>query len=216
MSPVPLNPAEATLLPLALPLLTSLQIGALLTWGLQGVLCVQVYNYYLSFPKDPLYMKALVYTSLVLEVAQTLMVTRDTHVIFSEGYGDLVGLNDLHLLWLTLPIFGGIMGLLCHLTFAYRISVLSESKILAVCAAVSSFVFGGKLQVAAVLSEVVVTKHIYLTCGVWNGSGALCDVAISTCMFYFLSRSHTGFKNTDLLITRIIRLTIETGMATGT
>ncbi|KAF4616424.1 hypothetical protein D9613_008473 [Agrocybe pediades] len=242
MSPVPLNPAEATLLPLALPLLTSLQIGALLTWGLQGVLCVQVYNYYLSFPKDPLYMKALVYTSLALEVAQTLMVTRDTHVIFSEGYGDLVGLNDLHLLWLTLPIFGGIMGLLCHLTFAYRISVLSESKIvggaiaaLAVCAAVSSFVFGGKLQVAAVLSEVVVTKHIYLTCGVWNGSGALCDVAISTCMFYFvrlvfpflhglrglvhpeqLSRSHTGFKNTDLLITRIIRLTIETGMATAT
>jgi len=58
-------------------------------------------------------MKAVVYIALTFEVAQTLMVTRDSHLIFSEGYGDLVGLNDLHLLWLTLPIFGGISTFFC-------------------------------------------------------------------------------------------------------
>ncbi|KDR72608.1 hypothetical protein GALMADRAFT_756283 [Galerina marginata CBS 339.88] len=222
MAPVATTPFEAALMQLALPLLSSLQISALITWGLQGILCVQVYNYYLSFPKDPLYMKLLVYFSLALEIAQTLMVTHDTYEVFAAGYGDLLGLNNLHLLWLTLPTLGGVVGLLCHLTFAYRISLLSESKItggvisaLALCASISAFTFGGKLANAGVLSKTVVVKYIYLTCGIWNGSGALCDVFIAACMSYYLSKSHTGFRNTDLLITRIIRLTIETGVFTA-
>ncbi|KAF8970189.1 hypothetical protein BDZ97DRAFT_130065 [Flammula alnicola] len=212
----------AALFSLALPLLSSLQIGSLITWGLQGVLCVQVYNYYLSFPKDPLHMKVLVYGSLILELVQTLMVTHDAYEVFAKGFGDITGLNDLHLLWFTLPILGGVVGLLCHLTFAYRICLLSESRItggviaaLALCASVSAFAFGGKLFAAGILSELVKTKHIYLTCGMWNGSGALCDVMIASFMTYYLSRNHTGFRNTDYLITRIIRLTIETGVATG-
>lgn len=65
-------------------------------------------NYYLSFPRDPIYMKLLVYSSLLLEIAQTLMVTHDTFRIFATGYGDFSGLDDIHLLWLTLPILGGV------------------------------------------------------------------------------------------------------------
>ncbi|KIM42385.1 hypothetical protein M413DRAFT_70622, partial [Hebeloma cylindrosporum] len=197
-------------------------IGSLLTWGLQGVLCVQVYNYYLSFPRDPVYMKLLVYSSLALEISQTFMVTHDTFRIFATGYGDFSRLDNIHLLWLTLPILGGVVGLLCHLTFAYRITLLSDSKIigaviasLSLCAGISAFAFGAKLFNAGVLSKVVVAKHIYLTCGIWNGSGALCDVVIAACMFYYLSMNQTGFKNTDVLITRIVRLSIETGIATG-
>jgi len=106
-------------------------------------------------------MKLLVYSSLLLEIAQTLMVTHDTFRIFATGYGDFSGLDDIHLLWLTLPILGGVglflfsrcptrdfklgiffgsdvVGLLCHLTFAYRITLLSDSKAIgAVIASVS-------------------------------------------------------------------------------
>ncbi|PPQ93765.1 hypothetical protein CVT25_008145 [Psilocybe cyanescens] len=224
MAPAAVDPFSAAedLLKVARPLLTSLQIGGLITWGLQGVLCVQVYNYYLSFPNDPRYMKGLVYGTLALELAQTLMVTRDTYLVFADGYGDLLVLDHLHLLWLTLPILGGIVGLFCHLTFAYRISLLSESKIvggviaaLAIGGAVAAFTFGGKIFHAESLSRLVLVEHIYLTCGIWNGLGALCDVVIAGCMTYYLTRSQTGFKNTDLLIMRITRLTIETGVFTG-
>ena len=108
---------------------------------------MSVDNYYLSFPKDPLYMKVTVYFSFVLELLQTAMVTHDTWAIFVSGFGDMAELNDLHFLWFTLPILGGIgkhgdlsaiangfnplhlAGLLCHLTFAFRISLLAESKI---------------------------------------------------------------------------------------
>jgi len=53
-------------------------------------------------------MKLLVYFFLALEVAQTIMVTRDTYNVFATGFGNYIGLNDLHLLWLTLPILGGL------------------------------------------------------------------------------------------------------------
>lgn len=58
-------------------------------------------------------MKTLVYSSLILELIQTGMVTRDTYVVFAAGYGDLPGLNDLHLLWFTLPVLGGIGQFIC-------------------------------------------------------------------------------------------------------
>ncbi|KAF9482681.1 hypothetical protein BDN70DRAFT_400351 [Pholiota conissans] len=213
---------QQALLALSLPLLSSLQISALITWGLQGVIFVQAYNYYLSFPKDPWHMKVLVYLSTALEILQTLLVTRDTYQVFAKGFGNIADLDDLHFLWFTLPILGGIVGFLCHLTFAYRISLLSESKItggiissIAVCACVSALVFGGKLFGAGLLSKTVTTSHIYLTCGIWNGAGAICDMAIAGYMTYYLSRNNTGFRNTDVLIARIIRLTIETGVVTG-
>ena len=92
-------------------------------------------------------MKVTVYFSFVLELLQTAMVTHDTWAIFVSGFGDMAMLNDLHFLWFTLPILGGIgkhddlsatengfdprllAGLLCHLTFAFRISLLAESRI---------------------------------------------------------------------------------------
>ncbi|KAF8908637.1 hypothetical protein CPB84DRAFT_1843522 [Gymnopilus junonius] len=217
------SPFAAVFAKLAAPLLSSLQLGALVTWGLQGILCVQVYNYYLSFPKDPLHMKLMVYVSLSLELVQTFLVTHDTYLTFAKAYGYLAGLDNLHFLWLTLPVMGGLVGLFCHLTFAYRIALLSESKIiggviavLALSASISAFTFGGQLHNAGSLSKLVVIKNIYLTCGLWNGSGALCDVFIAGCMTYFLSKSQTGFRNTDVLITRIVRLTVETGAFTAT
>jgi hypothetical protein len=65
-------------------------------------------NYYLSFPKDPIYMKVLVYFSIILELLQTLLVTHDTYDIFVKGFGDIADLDDLRFLWFTLPILGGI------------------------------------------------------------------------------------------------------------
>lgn len=53
-------------------------------------------------------MKVLVYSSLTLEMAQTFMVTHDSFKIFATGFGDFSGLDNLHLLWLTLPILGGV------------------------------------------------------------------------------------------------------------
>ena len=53
-------------------------------------------------------MKTVVYITLVIEAAQTVTATRDIYQIFVVGFGNWFNLDDLHMLWLTLPILGGL------------------------------------------------------------------------------------------------------------
>ncbi|EDR02111.1 uncharacterized protein LACBIDRAFT_310024 [Laccaria bicolor S238N-H82] len=213
--------SKSSLIALILPLLSSLLMGYFFTWGLQGILVVQVYNYYMSFPNDRWHWKFLIYFLFVVELAQTILATTDAYTVYAEGFGQFEALDNLHLLWLTLPVMSGLVGFVCHSTFAYRIYILSGLWqvgmfifVLAAFAVASALTFSAKLFKAGTLSQLVHVDHIYLFCGLWNGSAALCDVAIAGCMTFFLLRS-PRFKNTHFLITKIIRLTIETGIFTG-
>lgn len=51
--------------------------------------------------------------------------------------------------------------------------------------------------------------HIYQT---WLVSAAVSDVGIALSMIYYLIGSQTGIKSTGLLITKIIRVSVETGL----
>ncbi|KIK01539.1 hypothetical protein K443DRAFT_661744 [Laccaria amethystina LaAM-08-1] len=213
--------SNSSLIALILPLLSSLLMGYLFTWGLQGILVVQVYNYYMSFPNDRWHWKCIIYFLFVVELVQTILATKDAYTVYAEGFGQYEALDKLHLLWLTLPVMSGLVGFFCHSIFAYRIYILSELWqvgmfifMLAAFALASAITFSAKLLRAGTLSKLVYVDHIYLFCGLWNGSAALCDIAIAGCMTFFLLRS-PRFKNTHFLITKIIRLTIETGIFTG-
>lgn len=137
-------------------------MGHLFTWGLQGILVVQVCksqnfptcaikftvssdNYYISFPRDRWYWKFLIYFLLFVEFVQTILATNDAYTVYAAGFGNVLALDNLHLIWLTLPVLSGlgqwsntipqihlvwprhiIVGFLCHSIFAYRIYILSE------------------------------------------------------------------------------------------
>ena len=145
------------------------QLAAIFTWGLHGVLCVQVCkeifnilvvtdihvpgvldNYYLSFPSDPILRKAVVCLIWALETLHLVLVTQDIYRIFVNGFGNYIVADDLHLLPLTVAIMGGLsmsisrillllhtsdcthlVGLICHLTLAYRVLRISQSRVIA-------------------------------------------------------------------------------------
>ncbi|KAK1232743.1 hypothetical protein PQX77_004141 [Marasmius sp. AFHP31] len=50
-------------------------LGHLFNFALMGVLSVQIYVYYLSFKKDPVYIKLLVYTVLLVDLLETGFAT---------------------------------------------------------------------------------------------------------------------------------------------
>ncbi|KAF8180391.1 hypothetical protein BJ912DRAFT_929327 [Pholiota molesta] len=125
---------ESALLALSLPLLSSLQIGALITWGLQGVL-----QLLFKLSQGSNIHESASYFSIILELLQTLLVTHDTYDIFVKGFGDIADLDDLRFLWFTLPILGG-------------------------------------------------TDHGGLITSMWNGSGAICDIAIAGYMTYYVAK----------------------------
>ena len=65
-------------------------------------------NYYLSFPKDPITRKFLVYFIWILETLHVGLATRDIYDLFINGFGDLGAVDKFHLIPLTIPILGGI------------------------------------------------------------------------------------------------------------
>ncbi|KAF8996705.1 hypothetical protein BDQ17DRAFT_1249469, partial [Cyathus striatus] len=96
------------------------QLFAYMTnWMFYGVLCVQVYLYYLAFPKDPLHNKIMVYIVFILETIQSAMLGRDAYVTFAEGFGNPNAVNNIHLEWFTLPFLGSIGKFSCCFYWPY-------------------------------------------------------------------------------------------------
>lgn len=59
-------------------------------------------------------------------------------------------------------------------------------------------------------------EHTFQTTAVWLGAAAVNDIIIATCMIYYLHRSNTGFRSTSTILSKFIRLTLETGLLCAT
>ncbi|PBK82344.1 hypothetical protein ARMGADRAFT_946688, partial [Armillaria gallica] len=191
-------------------------VGFLLNWGLFGTLSVQLYLYYLAFPNDRRFTKYLVYGIYVIESAQTMFIAHDMFARFGYGFGDIDALTKTDFNWLTVPIMGAVVACVGQVFYAYRIFVVSKSRIipiLVICVSLTSFV-------AAIITGVYcfqagnVTKEnnrkMYITAGVCNGLDVPKFVGLN-----HLMRRTTNFRRTRILVTKIIRLTIETGSVTA-
>ncbi|KAF8881027.1 hypothetical protein CPB84DRAFT_1792086 [Gymnopilus junonius] len=197
-------------------------LGYLFHWGLFGVLVVQVYLYHLAFPNDPMRNKGLVYSVLVLDILQTIIITRSVFHIFGDGYGNFSSFNDVELAWLDVPVLTGIISFIAQGFYAYRIKIISQSYWVAgVILFFAVLQLGGAIAAAVILKNAVLFSRLlgrtYSICaGVWNGGSALCDVIIAIYMTYYISsRSSGALKSTRNSLRRVIRLVIETGSVTG-
>ncbi|KAK0480963.1 hypothetical protein EDD18DRAFT_1113404 [Armillaria luteobubalina] len=196
-------------------------IGCLLNWGLFGILSVQLYLYYLAFPDDRRFTKYLVYCIYVIEFVQTVLNAHDVFAMFGYGFGDLDTLTGMNDNWFSIPIMSAIVACIGQVFYAYRIFILSKSRIiliLVICVSLTSSVAAVILGVhtfqAANVTEMN-NRNSQIVAGIWCGASALCDILIAICMTYYLLRSTTNFRRTRVLVTKIICLTIETGSMTA-
>ncbi|KAK0485596.1 hypothetical protein EDD18DRAFT_673532 [Armillaria luteobubalina] len=196
-------------------------VGYLLHWGLFGTLSVQLYLYYLAFPNDKQFIKYLVYGIYIVEFAQTIFLTHDAFAMFGYGFGDLDALTDIHFYWLFGPIMSAITACAGHTFYAYRIFILSKSRIVpifVICICLTS-------SVAAIITAVYLfeagkitkinNRKTSIAVGIWRGGSALCDIIIAICMTYYLMRTNTCFRRTQIMVTKLIRLTVESGAVTA-
>ncbi|KAK0486449.1 hypothetical protein IW261DRAFT_1590725 [Armillaria novae-zelandiae] len=196
-------------------------VGYLLHWGLFGTLSVQLYLYYLAFPNDRQFIKYLVYGIYIVEFVQTMILSHDAFAMFGYGFGDLDALTDVHFYWLFGPILSTISACVGHLFYAYRILILSKSRmvpIFVICACLTS-------SVAAIITAVYLfqagnitklnNRKTSIAFGIWRGGSAFCDIIVAICMTYYLMRSSTHFRRTQIIVTKLIRLTVESGAVTA-
>ncbi|KAF4611082.1 hypothetical protein D9613_006492 [Agrocybe pediades] len=219
-------------------------LGYLFHYGLFGVLCVQVYLFYLAFPKDPLRNKLLVAAVFILELVQTIIITDSAFNVFAIGYGDFRYYNNIDIAWFSVPIITGLVAFIAEAFYAYRISVLAQSYWVA-----SIILFLGFVQLGGAIASAIVLKHahqfthllgkdysisagvrvlsplclrlqdLYTNVGIslpkiWNGGSAVCDIIIAVCMTYYLSRRGAG---TGMHSTNVLlRRVIRLVIETGT
>ncbi|KAF5319251.1 hypothetical protein D9619_008327 [Psilocybe cf. subviscida] len=196
-------------------------IGYMFNCMLFGALAVQVYLYTLSFPNDRPIFKYLVFGIFVIETAQTICLTHDMFKWLASGWGDLSQLVLVNWAWLDTPIMCGVVSCIVQLFYAYRVFILSRSKILwclitvlSIAQLTSAIVAGVQLAIVDNLNELQAATHISTT--LWLSGSALCDITITACISYYLSRNNTGMKETQMIINKLVRMTIETGALTAT
>ncbi|PBK60819.1 hypothetical protein ARMSODRAFT_965742 [Armillaria solidipes] len=201
------------------PLLISCFLGLIL----YGILCDQVYIYYISFPNDNLASKTVIYVLWLTETVQTVIDIYDTFDMFCYDFGNLSGLDNVHLTWFTLPILTGFVGCIAQLFYAWRMYKFSK-KARWLCIILSVIAFtqftaaiccGIQIRNNGHYSNPQKNSKVRVTAIIWLGGSVLCDTAIALCMTYVLSRAQTGLKSTQILLSRLIRLTIETGTITA-
>ncbi|KDR67926.1 hypothetical protein GALMADRAFT_105210 [Galerina marginata CBS 339.88] len=103
----------------------------MLSWTLYGALSVQVYLYYIAFPKDRIHSKLLVYGLFVIETLQSMLIGRDMFLTFAIGFANVSELTNVNHSWFTMPILGGFVASVVQFFYAYRIMVLAKSKFVA-------------------------------------------------------------------------------------
>ncbi|KAJ6488049.1 hypothetical protein C8R45DRAFT_264631 [Mycena sanguinolenta] len=193
-------------------------VGFLFNATLYGAMLVQSYFYFKTFSKDKLWTKSLV-------IAIIFFDTLNTAFDFAYLYDSLVNHFDddaflVRATWVfaTDPILTGLIACLGQLFYAWRVKVLTGNVwlmlIVVVCALLG--LAGG----IATTVEILLTPkfadfmHFKSTVIVWLGAACLADILITAILVLHLSSHKSGLEGSDRLIDRIIRLTMQTGLAT--
>lgn len=206
----------ADMAPLAGPLL----LGYLFNWGLYGVLSCQVYVYHMAFPNDGRFTRGFVYAIYLLETAQTVLVTHDAFNAYAKGFGNIEALGSAQLEWVAVPIFSGIVSCAVQMYYGYRLSLLSGSRLLWLAIAVLALTQGVSAIVQGVQAFFIgnfadLASKAFVSCTIWLAGSALCDVIIAISMTIVLLRKDTQDPSTRAVVSRIIRLVVETGCLTA-
>ncbi|KAH8829377.1 hypothetical protein DL96DRAFT_1050186 [Flagelloscypha sp. PMI_526] len=182
---------------------------------LYGILLIQLSIYFQSYPKDGWPLKLF---ALYLLVAETLNSGFDIAMIYQplvELHGDpratqYFPLDPFITVAISTPI---------QLFIAYRLRLLSKSWVIPiVIAALALLSLSGGIYTGTmvlILKRFALKPKLHTPALIWLVSSAVADVLITTGLTYNLWKQKTGFRSTDHTISKIIRLTIQTGFITA-
>ncbi|KAI0033868.1 hypothetical protein K488DRAFT_84515 [Vararia minispora EC-137] len=203
-----------------LQLIVPVFFGCLAAFFLFGVSIVQMYIYYISYPGDSRTIKFTAYGTFVLDLIQTVVVAGHGYGTLCEQWGRPKAGAFIYWYIGPIPIVASTLALWCQAFYAWRIyqlggwlSVASLIMIVSLAQTGGGWAIGVVTQSLPKVSDLHRTNMFARTI-VWLGGGALADIMIMLSMVYLLySTRNTSFimRRSELLINRLIRLSVETG-----
>lgn len=203
-------------------------LGHLLSFALFGTLCVQVYMYHLAFKKDPLYLRAVVYTLFAIEVTFQALETHMAWFSLGEGWGQLTHLFGFTKGSVAFTTLTGLAASIVHGFYAWRIVALSGRKwhrwaLPIVVALLSAGQLSMTIYISAFLATnlnagaAVILKESKDFITSWFILAVAADVIITVGMTTLLvtAKRKTSYSPTANKVGNLIKYTVETGLVTS-
>ncbi|KAJ3875483.1 hypothetical protein F5051DRAFT_414123 [Lentinula edodes] len=194
-------------------------VGVFLNCILYGVLAVQTFIYFQTYKKDNPRIKAFVWYLYILE---TLNTGFDIGMMLEPlvfRYGTERAVSRVPIMLSADPIVTVLISTPVQIFMAWRIKVISGSKWLFYAItffAVCSFIGGLANTIAVTIINQYANLHQFDGSVItWLASSAVTDILITVSLVWSLWRKRTNVRATDDAISRIIRLTVQTGAITA-
>jgi len=199
-----------------------------LSWLLYGILVVQIYFYYVSFPRDRILLKITVYGLFGIDTFQNVLCFYIVWSLLCGGWGRPAALEQLTFAFNLIPPTCGIVSLWVQLFYIYRIYVLGRASriwkcvivvifLVSVMQALASLYVGAKLFTFTLLSD---WHRLETSIGIWNVGSTISDVLIALSMAFLLTNfkkttKEAGHQLSNVILNRLIRHSVESGALTA-
>ncbi|KAG8743168.1 hypothetical protein FRC10_000307 [Ceratobasidium sp. 414] len=190
-----------------------------------GVFCVQVYDYWRIFPTDTIFNRLTVGVLALLTVLQGTMDYINLYRNAVKYYGVFDKFDDqdckshfIRSLFWEIGVTA-LLGTVAQIFFLERCYSATKNKIVAVVVGagiIASLAFGITSSVEFQgIKRLSLVPNIPIPIVGWLTATAVLDVSISGILIYSLLRVKTPFRKTEAVITKIIRVTMETSTVTA-
>ncbi|KAJ7698008.1 hypothetical protein B0H17DRAFT_978399 [Mycena rosella] len=200
-------------------------IGSILNWMLMGTLVMQLYTYYQTFSFDQLFLRILVNTLFVLDLAQTFVSTHFAWYFIVTMWGNASDFGVVPWSASMIPILCGIVAGTVQIFYAWRIWVLAPDQrllkgmavlivLLALTQCTSAIVAGALVLRTPTQGELLVIKPEVTT---WLSCSFIVDFFITASMTFILTQAkdQSGWGPSETVITALIHRVVQTGAASA-
>ncbi|KZV61896.1 hypothetical protein PENSPDRAFT_739648 [Peniophora sp. CONT] len=197
-------------------------LGALMGYLVFGITIVQLYIYYVSFSKENWWLVFTVYGVFLVDLVQSVAIAASGWNAAVSGWGRQESIEFPGWPLIVIPGVSSTVAAWVQIFYAWRIHRFGAWKIipiiiifLALAQTGAAWAIGIQYSFTKSVASLHLTSMFARTI-IWLGGGTIADLLIMCSMVKLLTAarndSHVVGK-TELLINRLIRLSVETGFA---
>ncbi|KAL4259964.1 DUF6534 domain-containing protein [Pleurotus pulmonarius] len=194
-------------------------IGVFFNTILYGVLVVQMLLYFQTYKKDSAWIRCFILYLFVLETCNTAFDIAMMYEPLILNFGTPDAITYFPTMVAADPIITVAISTPIQIFVAWRISIISRSWLMPALICVLGIIsLAGGIWTCITVATIRVFSRkpeLHWPALTWLLASAIADALITSTLVYSLYKRKTGFKDTDSVIERVIRFTIQTGMITA-
>jgi len=196
-----------------------LLIGTTVAAVLYGIMFLQCFIYYMHCKNDRWILKLVILSVFLADTAGVVLSTMAAYNYLVQSFANELALIFANTGIIAYPAITALNAFLVRCVYAWRIQVIAGKTWIAYSIwLVSFFVFLAGIGVSVGIwwvSELPLLYKIRTISLVWSFGSLSIDSFITTVLFWYLPRLRTGFPAIDDVLTRILRVSVQTGFFTA-